>query len=238
MSQTPNLAGLILGAVLTFAFTAVIQLVLVPRAQRGTRHRERWETSVSELSALLGEIRGHVTDFRHASSNVRFWREAVEELEEKSKPFALETAKLHETEVGAARQALESPMKRLGIIANRVRTVHRRAPFWLTFRMKVLMLEIAIQDMKRPPIGGVTDAEIEARIEKATDACAELVDLIEPIALYMRPPPRRVVSRARAILKRRSGLLWARLRHPRARPAAPGERSDPETQEGPAPHAD
>lgn len=210
--------GIVLTALLALVGAVILQAVISPWTQRRTRRRERWETHVSALSALVAsELPRLLSNFYLAARHEATLRslQNVAADEDKGRYGRLLEATRVERE--NADDALDEPLDRLQTVATCVRSLRRRSPYWVTLQSRVITFRIAVVDFT---IGvflsdDLTEDAITSLSDDATKALRILDDQVELIA-DLTLPPYDFVGRFRRwfVARRMSNYVASANQHP------------------------
>jgi hypothetical protein len=218
-----KLSLLVLGAVLTLISTFLVQSVVVPWTQARTRRRERWEKDVYELANLLEEqLPRLMSRLRATSMRVRLLRLAADDpaMDPRKVGELLRQAENDEQEV---RDTADNESQQVVRLAERLKRWRPKAPLWFEIYWIAGRLHIAIWEFGDSNAdASVDEAEWDSRWQKQDRLRTELVNLVEPLAASMKPPPRALMKRARARLNVARESLTRRGANPRS-PEEPGE---------------
>jgi len=201
-----DITKILIGAILAFVFAVLLQVVVMPLVQAHTRRRERWERSVSELSALLeDELPRVLKTYRHLAA---VERGVIAKLIQEGMPsdeIDQFTQELWEPRREAA-EALDGPMRRLVILSDHLRTRKPRRVDWVTMYLLVEDLRYKVSMMTGLPNPRVDERKIFHQNERKVDeARSALIENIKPIRDLMRLP--------RPVLD----PLWRQVRRPLVR---------------------
>lgn len=176
--QQPDPNLVILSATLVFIGAAFVQAIVVPWAQAKTRRRERWEDTVSELTALVeDELKQALHEYTLAASVY------LAVLDNRDNWNDEEMRNFRQSCRQAAR-VLDGCMSRVVILSDRLQTRRPRAPYWSTLRRHVDSVRLTVPMLK---IVG-DHVELGKRGDAANKARDDLATNIEPIRLLMRLP--------------------------------------------------
>jgi hypothetical protein len=185
--MNPNPYFPLYAAIITLSGTMLAAAIVAPWAQARSRRRERWETAVSELSALIeDELKRALDRFAHVAAvergviamriNKRTPPEEIERLTQDQRHAREEAA-----------EALDGPMIRLVTLSDILRTRKRRRVEWVEMFLLVVDLRSKVETMKDPPNSRVDETDIfrhhEAEVKKAR---TDLSNHLKPIRELMR----------------------------------------------------
>ncbi|MGX7825729.1 hypothetical protein ACTG9Q_11610 [Actinokineospora sp. 24-640] len=188
-----TLAGLLLGAGLTFVAQAVLQLLIIPRVETRKRRDDRWEKNVLELGELLtkevpeaareAELKQYLLHYFNTTARTV---EGVnlERLEQSipAKQQEAETAtRRYEELVGVQARWLA---ERIAAAAPEARAIMRFQIAWEVYRQKSLLCTFyRMREVE------YTDERFEEDWKKQKKYLAALTAIVRELAL-MRHPPR------------------------------------------------
>lgn len=204
----------ILGGVVTLAATFLIQVFVIPQVQARIRNRERWETDIIELLALVEE------EIPRAHSLMRSGGYALRYMSEWTRRDDVDRERLEEmiasttSEFRRARELGDELIARLSRLERRIRRINSDAPHWRRLALARMSLTIALFDVERDALPGeklLEDQEWESAWRKVRDAREELTKSVRTVADPMKPPPDYPMRRMR---RRIAGwVLRLRNRH-------------------------
>jgi hypothetical protein len=191
-----QLPGLFLGALLAFVAALIVQAFVIPWVGVRIRRRERWETTLIDLLSLLEEqLPRAVARFRSEADGERLYKkltgDAAYDQQRVSEALERATAARREAE-----DLFEQHVIRLRSLVARICRVHRRAPYWLQVQRAVLNVRVhraLIAPWATVGDDALDDEKWDARWESFAQDIARLTDLVQPLALTMKPPPGRRV---------------------------------------------
>ena len=194
------MSNLILGGLITLAGSAVVQVVIVPWVTTRRRHRERWEETVIELSALIEvDIAAAAKHLTRSSKLVRevrtrlsrvttggFDRVGLERLEDQYNSEALATdERLTELRSQAFR------------LFEHAKLYHRSADYWEQLQAALLRLDLSLvlADYRSSVDMKVDSDEVTQNWELVEKCRKALVVKLKEVSDPMRPPRVRPIRR-------------------------------------------
>jgi len=196
--------NVLIGGLITLVVTLLVQVFVIPRVQRRTRKRERWENEVGELVNLIEvDIPTHLQTLHLAWLRLLAARRAVSTTT--TGPRVLEA---FESEFVApiklkAEQAYESlgaAISRAVLLQRRVQLVNPTAPVWKGQEMVFLAFNVFLWDLDPQRLGTDTapsDAQHEDDYKKFQVHQELALTVVKIVSDPMKPPSTGRWRRAR-----------------------------------------
>jgi hypothetical protein len=199
-------ASLLLGGGITLAGAVFVQSVVVPWTQWRMWRASYWEAEARELVKLLqGELREALSDYRSCALTTNTRRSLLnyEDVDKaRVEDMIREDAEAERARYGTVRQHSD----RVDFLVDSLQKKHRHAPLWARVRFAAQNLRVAVQFGISPYTlerEALDMGQWDKRWNMVNQSRKALLDLTQPLATELRPPPRAVLSRARDWPKRK-----------------------------------
>ncbi|MEU4237917.1 hypothetical protein [Actinoplanes sp. NPDC026619] len=182
--------NLLLGGLITLAVTALVQIMIIPWVQQRNRRMERWEDDLNELTNILREEIPPAY-FKATVAVSQFYTLRREDPSDQHEDALARTSAAFDRD----RDELWRHVVRANLLKRRIRLVRRDSPYWpeLCDAISKVSRTVAKTTFREYTQDRSEIYDVLLRNEQDHgEAMKQARDLIDLIAIPMRPPPGRV----------------------------------------------